>query len=500
MCYLVLKKIKLYRMKIFTLLFFLLPFLGISQVQIGQDIDGEAAGDNSGGSLSFSSDGNILAIGALNNDGDAGGGSGHVRVYENLSGVWTQLGQDIDGEGANDQSGVSISLSSNGNILAIGALRNGGNGTLSGHTRIYENQSGVWIQLGQDIDGEAASDQSGVSVSLSSDGNIVAIGALRNSDNGENSGHVRVFGYSEDIWTQLGQDIDGESTSDRSGFSVSLSSDGTKVAIGAPQNNGNNAVLSGHVRVYENQSGVWMQLGQDIDGEGASDQSGISVSLSSDGNIVAIGGSRLSAGNAYVRVYENQSGTWIQIGNDIENVPVTNNVDLKVSLSSDGSLLAIGRPKSDNGANSGNAYIYQNQSGNWSQIGNVIEGEAEGDNSGNYVSLSSNGNVLAVGAQGNDDNGTTSGHVRVYDLSALLSIEESSILEFSIFPNPTKTQFTIKLNPSAQLEKVYIYNTLGQVILTAKTHTINTSKLASGSYIVGIITDKGKTTKKLIIK
>ena len=35
------------------------------------------------------------------------------------------------------------------------------------------------------------------------------------------------------LWTQLGQDIDGESSFDESGNSVSLSSDGSALAIGA---------------------------------------------------------------------------------------------------------------------------------------------------------------------------------------------------------------------------------------------------------------------------
>lgn len=52
-----------------------------------------------------------------------------------------------------------------------------------------------WVQRGQDIDGEAASDQSGSSVSLSSDGSVVAIGANLNDGNGTNSGHVRVYQF-----------------------------------------------------------------------------------------------------------------------------------------------------------------------------------------------------------------------------------------------------------------------------------------------------------------
>ena len=104
-------------------------------------------------------------------------------------------------------------------------------------------------QLGADIDGEAAGDNSGAAVSLSSDGTRVAIGATGNDGNGIYAGHVRIYEYSSGSWTQLGADIDGEATDDVSGSSVSLSSDGTTVAIGAPFNDGNGNV-AGHVRVY----------------------------------------------------------------------------------------------------------------------------------------------------------------------------------------------------------------------------------------------------------
>ena len=70
----------------------------------------------------------------------------------------TQLGADIDGEAAADQSGWSVSMSSNGSRLAIGANNNAGNGSASGHVRVYEYANSAWTQLGADIDGEAVGD------------------------------------------------------------------------------------------------------------------------------------------------------------------------------------------------------------------------------------------------------------------------------------------------------------------------------------------------------
>ena len=92
--------------------------------------------------------------------------------------------------------------------------------------------------MGVDIDGEAGDDQSGYSVSLSSDGTIVAIGSPYNDGSGNNAGRVRVFQWNDSSWNQIGNDIDGEAADDQSGWSVSLSSDGTIVAIGAPKNDG----------------------------------------------------------------------------------------------------------------------------------------------------------------------------------------------------------------------------------------------------------------------
>ena len=115
-----------------------------------------------------------------------------------------QIGQDIDGENAGDYSGQSVSLSSDGNTLAVGAHRNDGNGSNAGHVRLYTKISDpnfgtwTWSQIGQDIDGEAYYDESGQSVSLSSDGNTVAIGATGNDGNGYGSGHVRVYSVYSD--------------------------------------------------------------------------------------------------------------------------------------------------------------------------------------------------------------------------------------------------------------------------------------------------------------
>ena len=218
--------------------------LTMSQEQLGSDIDGEAAEDISGYDVSLDSDGDRVAIGALKNDGN-GSDAGHARIYSWDGSSWYQLGSDIDGEAAGDQSGI-LSLDSDGDRVAIGAFLNDGNGSDAGHARIYSWDGSSWNQLGSDINGEAAGDQSGASVSLDSDGDRVAIGAYLNDGSGSDAGHVRIYSWDGSSWNQLGSDTDGEAAGDRFGISVSLDSDGDRVAIGAYLNDGN----SGHVRVY----------------------------------------------------------------------------------------------------------------------------------------------------------------------------------------------------------------------------------------------------------
>jgi hypothetical protein len=426
---------------------------------LGDDIDGEAADDNSGWSVSLSSDGKTVAIGAYLNDGN-GSNSGHTRVFQwnagdtSTPGAWVQMGDDIDSEAADDNSGWSVSLSSDGKTVAIGArLNDGGNGYNSGHTRVFQwnagaaSTPGAWVQIGVDIDGEAAHDLSGWSVSLSSDGKTVAIGAHINDGNGTNSGHTRVFQWkagdtsTPGAWVQMGDDIDGEAAEDMSGFSVSLSSDGKTVAIGAHLNDGGNGSNSGHVRVFQwnagaaSTPGAWVQMGDDIDGEDAHTLSGESVSLSSDGKTVAIGAHQ-NRGNGYfnghTRVFQwnagaaSTPGAWVQMGDDIDGEAHTDQSGRSVSLSSDGKTIAIGAYGNDeNGIDSGHTRVFQwkagaaSTPGAWVQMGVDIDGEAAEDMSGRSVSLSSDGKTVAIGAYGNDGNGSFSGHVRVYSMNAI---------------------------------------------------------------------------------
>lgn len=190
------------------------------------------------------------------------------------------------------QDNEIVIYNTDGSILAIGATSNDGNGIKDALVRIFSWNGYSWSQLGSEIDLGSSSD---ISMSLNADGSILAIG-LSSQDN--NKGVVNVFGWDGFSWTQLGTVILGDATGDRFGTSVSLSANGSILAVGAPFNDVN-GTEAGHVQVFEwdSNSSDWTQLGSIINGGAAEDRFGTSVSLSADASRLVVGGKN------YVRLY-----------------------------------------------------------------------------------------------------------------------------------------------------------------------------------------------------
>ena len=101
-----------------------------------------------------------------------------------------------------------------------------------------------------DIDGEASGALYGYSVSLSSNGSKVAIVAYHNNANSSNSGYTCIYKISGGTQLQIGNDIDGAMYGALSGSHVSLSLDGSRDAIGAPSYDGF-CTNTAYFRIYE---------------------------------------------------------------------------------------------------------------------------------------------------------------------------------------------------------------------------------------------------------
>ncbi|MCG7584753.1 FG-GAP repeat protein [Photobacterium sp. OFAV2-7] len=317
----------------------------------------------------------------------------------------------------------------------------------------------------------------GYSMALSGDGTVLAVGA-RDEDNGasgiitdgsettdtgaaSNAGAVYLFSNNAGSWVQTAYvKASNTDSGDFFGYSVALSSDGTTLAVGAPDedNDASGVIIdgseitdtgsapdSGAVYLFSNSTGNWMQTAYvKASNTGAYDEFGQSVALSGDGTtltVAALGedngatgvitdgsettdtGTALGSGAVYL--FSNSSSNWAQTAYvKASNTGSGDFFGYSLALSGDGTTLAVGARDEDNGAtgvitdgseitdtgaatNSGAAYLYSNSMGSWVQTAYVKASNTEdGDNFGSRLALSGDGTTLAVGAPG-EDNGAT---------------------------------------------------------------------------------------------
>lgn len=108
-----------------------------------------------------------------------GSSSGYVKAFQYIDDNWVQIGNDLVSDESNSFFGSKVSINSDGSIIAIGASRSDSNGNDTGKVSVYKNINNIWTQIGSDIEGEIPEDRLGMAVDLNSDGSILAIGAKR---------------------------------------------------------------------------------------------------------------------------------------------------------------------------------------------------------------------------------------------------------------------------------------------------------------------------------
>jgi hypothetical protein len=485
--------------KIITILFLNISFLFFGQNQLGNTILGNAEGDNSGSSVSISSDGSIVAIGSPHNNNVNGIRAGKVKVYKILNGTWIQIGNDMIGDNEFDTFGRSIGLSSDGNVIVIGAPYQDSNSDKPGYVKVFRNLNDNWVQIGSNIQGENPGDTFGHSLSISSNGSKIAVGAPNNDILGNQTGHVRVFENRNDIWEQIGIDIDGEEAFNFFGGSVSLSSDGDIVAVGAENGDGffDNA---GHVKVYKINGNNWEQIGANINGGNLLTSSfGKIVKSSADGNIIAVCDPFSPNNLGTVRVFKNNLNSWEQVGSDIVGDSSEDFFGASISLSSDGSILSVGN--TGGFFSLGQVRIYKFSNGEWNQIGNNIDADKANIGFSSSLNLSSNGNILAIGAPFDNNSGIASGYVKIYNLDQVLNLGEYEFDKSVLFyPNPVIDFLNIEL--SKNLDSIEIYTIQGKLIsspkLNKKNLKINLSQFQSGVYIIKYSVNNKTFIKKFL--
>lgn len=375
--------------------------------QIGREIFGITANDNTGYSVSLSGDGQSLAVSSPGVSW-TGFNQGLVRVYNLSAGDWVQRGDVIYGDGS-ARLGFSTAVNDTGTVVAMG----GPFYTLSGATnrgvaRVFEWSNNAWVQRGSGFAGASSGDQLGWSVSLSGDGNVIAIGAIGVDDASSNAGAVLVYEWTGAAWAKRGATITGTTSSGRGGWSVSLSSDGATLAVGEPQANSD----AGVVAVYQWNGTAWTQVGDTIAGVAAGDWFGYAVSISDSGGVLAVGAPQSNSGApqpgmAYVYVFVD--GTWQRRGGVFVG-DTGSDLGRTISLSGDGGRLVL-RYITSSTASSVKAVSWNGTQ--WVQVGSDVAV------AGTSVSVSAGGlDSVAVGDYLDDTANTDAGSASVYRLTS----------------------------------------------------------------------------------
>jgi hypothetical protein len=442
------------------------------------------SGDMFGTPIALSADGNTLAVAALGEDSSATGINGNqadnsaslsgaVYVFARIGGVWSQQAYvKASNTQDNDQFGTGLAISADGNTLVVGAPGEDGgvagiNGNQADNTLPGAGAAYVFVRNGTTWSQQAyvkasnpnANDFFGGAVGVSADGNTMAVGAIaeRSSATGvggneadnslANAGAAYVFARSGTTWTQQAYvKASNTGAGDNFGASLALSGEGGTLAIGAIAEDsaatgidGNQAdnTLSGAgaAYVFTRSGTTWSQQAYvKASNPGASDQFGGAVSLSGDGNLLAIGAteedsaggqadnSAASAGAVYV--FARSGNTWSQQRYvKASNIDAGDRFGTSLSISADGSTLVVGAPQEDSAAKgvggdeddnslpaNGAAYVFKRSGTVWIQTSYVKIRNAglviNAVNFGEAVAVSGDGNTIAVGASGEDGNAT----------------------------------------------------------------------------------------------
>lgn len=273
----------------------------------------------------------------------------------------------------------------------------------------FSGTQAQFAQIGQQLDGNAPNDNFGWSVALDAVGQILAVGAPLYDDD---FGQVRVYKESVGTWTQLGGDIEGNEIGQQFGFTVKLNASGNRLALSGLAGS---STPEGHARVYEWQNGQWAQMGQTLTGVVAGDQFGFSLDMNAAGDRIVIGSPKSNnngTDSGSITAFEWNGTSWMMLGaTSIAGVSPGDEFGNSVAMSADGNTLAVGASKH---APNGQVQVFQWQNNAWNQLGMDIEGQNADEFFGLSVSLSDDGRTLVANASSHN-HGSGIGSVRVYE-------------------------------------------------------------------------------------
>jgi predicted amidohydrolase YtcJ len=536
---------------------------------------------HTGQGVAISSNGTTMAVGAPHEGSQARGVNGNqadnsifdagaVYVFTRAGDRWIQQAYV---KPSNPQTGAEfghyVALSADGTTLAVSAYWEASNATgVNGNQRddsipqagavyVFTRRGATWTQqayIKASNTGEAGSaesfgegDQFGFSLALSGDGSTLAAGALtedsaspgingnQTDNSAQSAGAVYVFARTGDSWSQQAYvKPSNPDAGDMFGYSVSLTADGNALAVGSYDEDGsghgvnpppdNRSAGAGAVYVFTRAATTWTQQAYLKPSNGESQDSfGVHVALSNDGSTLLAGSldedcqvtgvnapgcandmnDDLSIGAAYVFV--RSGATWSQQAFiKPSNTGPNDWFGSRLALSGDGSTAAIGAALEDSGAKgingrqndesaseAGAVYLFTRDGTNWRQIAYVKGSNTEAyDEFGSSVALDGTGGLLVASARGEDSSARGANGNQASNSAA----EAGAVYVFAIAPRAAAAA----RQGSADL---ILFN--GKVLTVDERFSIAQAVAVSGERIIAVGSDKealalaGATTRRI---
>lgn len=353
----------------------------------------------------------------INSNGDriamttSDSGNYQVKIYENNNLTWTQVGSDIN------IRADRLSLNGIGNVVAF-------TDQTQDSVYVYHYINNEWVQKGNNLTGDITF---GTSIDLDYSGDYIAVGDWTVNNR---RGVVKVFQYVNNNWIQYGSDINGDQDNERSGYSLAINADASIVIVGSIMYTGSKGLSQGRAKVYEYNNG-WSQKGRDLVGDNSGDLYGEVVSISDNGQVIAVGSQEYNNGRGMVRLF-NYGSDWTQIGSDIVGHSIDIKLGISIQLNSDGSRIVIGYEDINNQQlRSGEVRIYENINNVWTQIGSTLTGDVDFDRFGNSVGINNTGDTIVIGSYQYDSNSlTNNGKVSTYSYNSI-NLSNNSVNELN---------------------------------------------------------------------
>jgi len=365
---------------------------------------------------------------------------------DELSDPWT-LYKTLQHDKPSALFGTSLASSADPTLLVVGAKGSlNVEDALSGAAYVYLFDENGTSSLLQVIYGENDNDEFGNAIAISDDGSRLVVGSRSEASQ---SGAVRVFSFSESSYSQLGDTIFGTVESGRTGWSVAISGDGSTIAVGSPKGGSEGG---GSVLTYQYNGAEWVSIGSEIAGTTTEASVGYSVSLNSDGSILAVGNPKAKNRDGFmnagkVATYALIDSEW-QLEGEVFGQSSEDVEGTSIALSPNGEFLVTGSKgrNGDDGAieSSGACQLYQNASGRRWRLRSTLMGQSEDEHLGSWVSISRDASVFACGGINGALQGNTTGVVRTWNRR---TSTESAIWPRSENPELSAFGYSLSFSP-----------------------------------------------------